>query len=233
MFWFSKPQFPPRNNNSLEDNMRLQTQRTAFADMNTYEIIASWNDVFKQRPLDIPFYTALNNRACVLIYISTRAVWHHKTIDKVLSSRRQWSLHLAAFVDGSFPILRCNLTFPDKPENPLYLESPLDIRNGDVQEFCKAILADAHIDIMLKHEQNEDVHHGFECHGPGLKSILKKELRRVLRNFQPNSTDADFKMSVRLLESVFPSPGSGLDRAKTVPLIFDGEPHNRFVRKSF
>lgn len=233
MFWQTKLKFPARKNNSLEDDLKRQAQRSSFADMGEFTTYASWDDIFKRRSFDSSFYTALNNRACILVYFSTNAIPHQGIIDEVLSLQRPWLLHVAAFVKGPLPFFRCHLAFPDNPQDPYFIESPLDIQDGNVQDFCQAILSDEHIDIILKHQLWEDGHYSLAYHGSGIASVLKKELQQVLKKFNARATEADFTTSVKMMEKAFPSNTDGIDRAKIIPLRLVGQAQNSFINKSF
>ena len=149
MFRRQKLKFPPRTNRSLEDGLRKSQQDQAMAAIGTMKTYADWGDIFKTRPFDIPFYTALNGRACILIYFSARSVPQAGVIGETLASGRAWILHTAAFLQGSYPLLRCNLVFPDNPRDPFFLESPLNLRDGDVQDFCQARKAFTIQNIMI------------------------------------------------------------------------------------
>ena len=232
MFRKQKLKFPPRTSSSLEDSLRKSQQDQAMAAVGTMRTYADWGDIFKTRPFDIPFYTALNGRACILIYFSARSVPQAGVIKETLASGRAWILHTAAFLQGSYPLLRCNLVFPDNPRDPFFLESPLNLRDGDVQDFCQAILADDYIDVIIKHEQLSEGQYTCAFHAPGLPSILRKELEQVLKNLKQTATKADFTASARRMESIFPSSSAGIDRAKCARLEFSGEAKNKIIEYS-
>jgi len=232
MFRRQKLKFPPRTSRSLEDGLRKSQQDQAMAAIGEYRTISDWGNVFETRPFDIPFYTALNDRACILIYFSARSVPRAEIIGQTLGSRRPWILHTAAFLQGSYPLLRCNLVFPDNPQDPFFLESPLNLRGGDVQDFCHAILADEYIDVIINHEQLSKGLYTCAFHAPGLSSILRKELEQVLKNLKQTATEADFNASVRKMESVFPSGSAGIDRAKCTRLMLAGDAQNKIIEYS-
>lgn len=227
MFWRSKLKFPPRSSHSVEDNI-IRQRPTA-----THVTIATWDNLFQTMPFDIPFYTALKNRACILIYFSEQTISSPQVIERTLEPGQLWGLHVAAFLRAAYPILRCNLIIPDNPADPYCLETPLDVRDGNVQDFCHAIFADEHIDMIIKHEQNEqDVYYASAMHAPGVASILRKELRRVLRKSKLTLSEVDFRNSVRMMETIFPSPWDGVNLNKCVKLIFAGEARNTLIEQA-
>jgi len=221
--------FPPRASPSLEDDLKRE-QRQFAASAGSVHTLADWDDILSSRPLDVPFLTALNGRATILIYFSSQSVPDAGVIQEVLSSRRPWLMHTSAFLQGPYPILRFHLVFPDNPQDPFFLEAPLDIRSGNVQDFCKAIMGDEHMDIILKHETQAEGCYATEFHGAGLAAILGREVRQVIAGMQPGSMGAEFRAGVRAMESAFRTPSDGIDRAKCVRLVLTGSARNKLIR---
>jgi len=224
--------FPQRRNQSHEDSLKRQKQETyEFGIIGSSHMIGSWSNILLKRPLDVPFYTALKNRACILIYFSAQNIPRGSIIGEVINSGRPLALQVKTFLGGSYPIARCNFIFPDNPMDRLILESPLDICEGDFQDFCNAIFADEHIDIIMTHEDLtvSNTLYSIACRAPNLSSILRRELTLAINALKPTATKADFNASVRIMESVFPSGSSGVDPAKCVELTVIGEAQHKCV----
>jgi hypothetical protein len=150
-------------------------------------------------------------------------------LEGVMRPGVNWAFHAQAFLRGSYPILRCHLMIPDNPRNPYATEVPLDVREGNVQEFCKAIFADEHVDMVVKHESRADGHYLCAYQMPNAARILKQEAGEVVTKLRPTATKADFNASVQLMEQVFAHSLDGLERANIIPMIFAGKPKNEFV----
>ncbi|KAB2867195.1 MAG: hypothetical protein F9K46_00835 [Anaerolineae bacterium] len=221
--------FPAQASNSVSDNLRRQKQEMSGSGIGSVEIFADWGDILKARPFDLPFYTAVNDRACIAILFSQNNLPRHETIGRVLGSPIPLKLHTSAFLDGNYPLLRCNFIFPDNPASPLTLETPLNLREGDVQDFCRAVLADETIDIVMKHELTDGTYSAaFKV--PGLAEILKKELGKIFGKLNPDIPRAMFFESVKRMESAFSSPTAGISPKKTAVLVLVGEAKNAIIR---
>jgi hypothetical protein len=224
---------PQRVSKSFEDSLKEQRQQAFEGGIIAEHIfMIPWEKVFTHRPFDIPYYAALNDRACILVFFSARSVRREEVIGEVLQSRRPFALHMETFLKGSYPIIRCNFVFPDNPGDPLILESPLDIREGNVQDFCQAVLADEKIDIILKHELgSKDGCYTIGVLAPGLSAVVIREVDRAASNLKPNSSEADFNSTVRTMESVFSSAAAGVNPANTIKLTVIGEAQNKYIKQ--
>lgn len=221
---------PPRRNRSLEDRLDWQKQESLeIKALGESHIFASWDDILRERPMDVPYYTALKARACILVLLSSQSVRKADTIDTVLNSNRPLALQVEAFLRGSFPILRCNFIFPDNPNDPLILESPLDVTDGDVQDFCNAVIGDETIDLILTHEQLGDSMYAFAVQASGLGEVLKREVNRALAALKPAATVQDFQRSIKVMEVVFPSGSSGVSPQKCIRLKTVGEARHKHI----
>lgn len=189
----------------------------------------SWSDIIKKRPADVPFYTALKGRACILVLLSSQTVRDPDVIEKVLTSNLPLALQVEAFLKGTYPILRCNFVFPDNPKDPLILESPLDVTDGNVQDFCNAIIGDETIDVILTHETSRDEIGACAVQASGLADMLKREVNRVLAELKPAATVQDFNDSMKTMEHVFPSGSAGVSAQKCARLKITGEARHKLV----
>ena len=232
MFKFFKTaiKYPERRHASLEDNLRTQTIQDAGPATGDSIILATWDDKFQTLPLDGLFFTALNHRACILILLSENSVSSAEVIKNVLDSGHRWQLHFSAFLRGKCPILRANLAFPDNPRDPFWLEAPLDLSDGDIQDFCSALMADETIDIIIKHQSMADGHYSLKFIARGIAAVLESEVSSVAERFKPGITRQDFNAAYDLLQQVYPSGSAGLEPAKTLSIEFVGQARNRFMQ---
>ena len=222
--------FPPRRNRSLQDRLDRQKQETLeIKAVGESHIFVGWDDILKERPMDAPYYTAFKGRACVVILMSSQSVRNAELIETVLASERPLALQVEAFLKGSYPILRCNFVFPDNPDDPLVLESPLDVTDGDVQDFCNAVIGDETVDIILTHEQLDGGTYAFAARASRLAEVLRQEVNRALGALKPAATVQDFHESVKAMEGVFPSGSSGVSPQKCVRMKIVGEARHKHI----
>ncbi len=231
-------QFPQRENASLEDNIKnLRQQNPAISgfDDSVWDFrntsVHRWETIFRKMVLDnIPCYTAFDKRGCILIQFSKRALPYARMIDQSMKSSRPFGLRLSTFSQGSYPIMRSSLMFPVGPSGPFILEAPLNVKNGDVQDFCQAILGDEHIDLIIKHiDMADSESYGATCAAKGLAAVIKKEVPRAIRELKPTATREDFKASARLMEKVFPTVTDGVRMSEFIPLRVVGEAKNKVL----
>ncbi len=142
----------------------------------------------------------------------------------LLARGSKWRLFVSAFLDGDYPVLRCNLSIPDNPRDPLLLETGLDLGDGDVQAFCEAAVATDRVAIVVTHEKlNEDDCREAAFSAPDLPDVVHREIERMAGRFTPNLTREHFDDAIEKMASVFPSPFQGLESAGCAPLIVDRE----------
>lgn len=192
-------------------------------------VIVDWDALLSQRPFDRPFYTAFNNRATILVRVSSGSINNPRIIQATLEAGRPWLLNISAFVGGAYPILRCVLGIPDNPADPLLLESPLDLREGDAQAFCQALLADEAIDMVLQHEYQRGDLFMVAVGAAGLAASLRREVEQVLQRLPSTTGEDEFQLAVRQMEAMFPHVAKSLDRAKSVWLAIKGPPKNEVL----
>lgn len=223
MFGKDRIDFPARWNTSLEDDLKEEQRKMAMSSTGSVRIYESWGRILEKRPLDSLFFTALQGRACLLVSLSAQSVPQPDIIKTILQEERPWMFCANAFLQGTFPILRCHLVMPDNPRDPFFLEAPLSLRDGDVQDFCRAAMADEHLDVLVGHELLGDGMYMLEMRGPGMGDLLHREVSRALKALRPQATKADFQSSARLMESVFASGSAGVERAHCVRLQVVGK----------
>ncbi len=215
--------FPARWNTSLEDRLQEEQRKMAMPSTGSVRIYGSWGEFLEKRPLDSLYFTALRGRACLLVSLSAQSVPRPDIIKTILKEERPWMFCANAFLQGAFPILRCHLVMPDNPRDPFFLEAPLSIRDGDVQDFCRAAMADEHLDVLLGHELLGDGMYMLEMRGPGIAELLRREVSRALKALRPQATKADFQASARMMERAFASGSAGVERAHCVRLRVVGK----------
>ena len=225
-------QFPQRENPSLEDELKRQLiQSYEGGSIGSSDILASWDDILRKRLFDAPFYTGLNNRACILIHFSSQTLNSEKLLEEILNSGRRLLLQIETFLRGKFPVVRCNLVIPDNPTDPFALEAPLNIRDGDVQDFCRAALADEYVDLIVKHEKSPSGrYYTVECHAPGLSMVIEREMKRTLRSLKPSAIREDFIASTKTMEHFFPTATAGMNPKKCIILTVCGKARNELIK---
>ncbi|HOT97086.1 MAG TPA: hypothetical protein PLG50_05435 [bacterium] len=218
---------PERRTASLEDNLRSETAENNFGSATgRVAIIASWNDKFATIPLDILHFTALNGRGCILLMLSEELVPDSGSVKEVFASKRSWNIHFSPYLRGKYPILRANLAFPDNLQDPLWLEAPLDLCNGDIQDFCTAVMADEKIDLLLKHQSDADGYFGVCFDAPGIAKLLKKEIANLAGHFKAGLSRQDFDDAYDQMLQDYPNSWDGLNSDHVLVIHYEGRAKN-------
>jgi hypothetical protein len=214
---------PPRNSLSVEDGLKEDKRETCEMGGGGEGIVFfSWHGIFAQRPFDRPFYSAMKGRACILIKFSSGSVAREQTIKEVLKSAYPCAVQVEPFLGGGYPVVRCNFVFPDSPHDPYVLDSPLDICDGNAQDFFQSAVADENVDLILGHERISQGEYAASCHAEGLASAVSDAVDRAMQCFRPWATKADFESSVRKMESVYPNAFDGLNPQRMIKLVVTG-----------
>ncbi len=224
-------ELPPRTSPSLEDSLVTQGQEMASTQLGEFKIYSSWWDELKHRPFDRPEYVAFGGTPALVVYLSSEAVRTPSLLKQMFAEQRSWYWFVSAFLAGPFPVLRCSLLVPDNPADPLVLESPLNICNGDVQEFCKGVVAKEELDLIVGHEGlPREEYAAVSMRAPGVAALLRREYNQAARALSPDATGDDFVASVGLLEQQFPTALSGLEPSRAIRLAFAGNARNAFIQ---
>lgn len=188
-------------------------------------VVHSWETVMAKRLFDIPYYTGWTSLSCIAVYFSPRMIPDGEAIDIIFRSGLPWRLHVEAFVKGSYPILRTNLgiPYPDPNIEFLYSEAPLDLTDGDVQEFCTKGLERDEIDLIVGHEDTKDGVWMFNTKVLGLRDLLRQELTILMKKPEAFTDKQDFKSSVRVLESTYASSRDGIAKSRCLKLTLNGK----------
>ena len=226
-----KIKYPERLHASLEDNLRSEAAENNFGPATgRVALLASWDDKFEGIPLDILHFTALNKRACILVMYSEDLIPNFETLKQVIKTGCPWDLHFSPYLRGKYPILRANLAFPDNVQGTLWLEAPLDLSNGDIQDFCIAAIADEKIDLIIKHQSQSDGYHALSFEVRGISKLLKKEVANVIAQYKPGLTRQDFDASYDLLLQDYSSAADGLNSANILSIDYIGRARNAFMQ---
>lgn len=222
---------PPRTSPSLEDSLVTQGQDLASSQLGQLRIYSSWWEELKHRPFDRPEYVAFAGTPALVVYLSSDAVRSPSLLKQIFAEQRSWYWFVSAFLAGPFPVLRCSLMVPDNPADPFVLESPLNICNGDVQEFCKGFVLKEELDLVVGHEElPREEYAAVSLRAPGVAGLLRREYNMASHALSPDATTDDFVASVGLLEQQFPTALSGLEPSHAVRLGFAGSARNPFIQ---
>ncbi|MBK8024862.1 MAG: hypothetical protein IPK19_26455 [Chloroflexi bacterium] len=227
MFFFRRKlqnsplRFPPRTSNSLLDKMQDEKQMMSSSGISGMEFLWAWEDILKNRPLDSSFYTAVDGHCTIANCLSSQSVPRIEVIAQLFDRRMPWLLNVDCFAKGPYPLLRCVLFIPDNPADPLTIESPLNVAEGNVQDFCQLATEQDRLEIVVQHDQGGITSAIF--HTPQIGQVLKRALEATLKRYKASLTERDFVESVRLMERTLPSPTSGLKEQNMVGLIYEGK----------
>ena len=217
--------WPPRKNTSRADQFKLQHQelRHNYNVEGQTKIFFSWDELLEHRPLDIPLYTAPEGPALIAVLLSNQSM-SIEALRELCDSRRPFGLHAQTFEGGGYPILRVNLLLPDNPASPLWLESPLDVRDGDAQDFVDAVIRDErHFQLVLAHEDDTSDVSVLAVSAPGMAAALAAAAQRAIEQLPHGAGDSERKAAVAMMEQVFPRACDGLDPKRIIRVSVIGE----------
>lgn len=215
---------PPAEGQSIE--ARLQE---AFDQRRTTDTLFSpWRAYIVGRPLDSLLFTALHQRAVMVVRYS-EAMLSALELRQAIQTGFPAGVHGMAFCGAAFPILRCHLILADDPMNPAVIEVPLNITTSDVQAFIRAIQSDETIDLIIAHE-SMDSHFAFCVQAAGFRAQLIAAVQEVCAAYSPALTRADFIRSSKHMETVFPHNLAGVLPQNVIPFRMEGPAlnHNLF-----
>lgn len=211
--------WPPRKNPSQADQVELHRAeiRHNYGVEGKVVFFTSWQEVLEHRPLDVPLCTASQGRAVIVVLVSSQLFPSPDAVQALAAARRPFGLHIRTFDEGGYPVLRVNVSLPDGPKALVWLEAPLDVRDGDAQDFVSAIVADEHIELMLAHE---DLPPGIllGLHAPGAGAVAGAEARRAIEVLPASPSATAFKSAVTAMEQAFPQAFSGVDPKRVIPM---------------
>jgi hypothetical protein len=210
---------PQRKNPSRGDRLKLETEKSRhnFGTEGTTKMYFAWDQELQSRPLDIPAYTALGGMAHIAVLLSRGSIPQPAVLEQLAGGARPFLLHAKTFLDAGYPILRMNLYIPDNPTDPLCLESPLDIRDGDAQDFLEAVQQREHLRLVLAHESAPGNVIALAAQAPGLAALLREEVHTAVRRM-PGGAEGDFRAAAQEMERAFPRPTDGIDPKRLVKL---------------
>ncbi|HYI12835.1 MAG TPA: hypothetical protein VEK57_27545 [Thermoanaerobaculia bacterium] len=215
-------QLPQRRTPSMRDQIELQKQKARhnFGVEGSVQVFGTWGERLESRPIDIPYYTAPEGRAVIAVVLSRYFMRGQAEIEALRRTRWPFGLHMQAFLGDAYPVLRMNLLIPDDPKSPLWLESALDVGQGDVQDFLEAAVEDDRVDLILAHETHlsEVVRLSFDANG--LVQLIRSEVRKVVAAVPPGGGHTEFLHAVTAMERAFPNSWTGIEPANTVHMTF-------------
>ena len=203
---------PQRKNASLGDHWKLEQEKVRhnMGLEGTLFLPTSWEEELQDRPHDSPFYTAPKGIAHIAVLLAQSSVPDPAVLDLLVRARLPFLLHCKAFPDAGYPILRMNLYIPDNPADPLCLESPLDIRDGDAQDFLEAVQQREQIRLVLTHEAAPSNVVTLIADAPGLAALVREEVGKLL-HAPADGGESAFRAAVERMKQVFPQANDGID----------------------
>jgi hypothetical protein len=212
--------FPQRKNASRADGLALQRERMIhnYGIQGVAGIFDSWEEFLEDRPVDVPFYTAPLGQAVIATLVSRASVPRAGVLAQIEQLRHPFALHTRAFLDAPYPLLRMNLLIPDNPADPLCLETSLDLRDGDAQDFIRALMIHRTADVVLAHEEDPSSVVVLPLAAARLVALLEREANVVVQALPPGADVAEVIRARRMLEQVFVSAFDGLTPEYTVAL---------------
>ena len=222
--------FPIRKNLSFSDSIKIEQEkrRHNWGIVGSIQLLDTWSSELANRPLDIPWYTAVKDVAHIAVLVSRRSIDTESVLDGIGSDVSFFQLHARGFLEGGYPILRMNLFVPDNLAAPLCLESPLDIRDGDVQDFISATQKDERVRIIIGHEASPNFVRAWEAKSPKVGYLLAEETRRILERPLAGGEN-EFRRSVAAMERSFARATDGIDNGRIIRLFASRCPNSALV----
>ncbi len=228
--------FPAKTGLSLEDDMnqRLDSQLIYSSKASTF---LTWDDaVFKYRPKDTVFFTAINGRPCLAVNFSKEFLPDPSVIETIMKER-VLGLSLFSFIGKGVPIIRAVFIFPDMPQNPLMIEEFLSLIEPDQQDFLKAAMKTNIIDLIIKHE---DWQYKIKTATYKVKFdsplMLDKEVKRVagdvLNEFKEGTTKSQVKKASKLMYKTYASSSDGVKPYNTIWFKYHSKSSNSILKKT-
>jgi hypothetical protein len=212
--------FPLRRTTSLDDQVEM-TRAKMLHNLSlegTAKVFFAWSETLERRPLDIPLYAAQEGHPVIAILFSSGSLPEPQTLDALARTSYPFVMQVRAFLEAGYPLLRMNLLVPDNPADPLWLESALDVCQGDVQDFLQAVLRNPTIHLMMAHESDVGRVVTVMLDASALPPVVKTQVPPVAAAVPPGGTVAQFQAAVRQMEQVFPRPYSGVETNRLIRL---------------
>jgi hypothetical protein len=215
---------PQRRSPSMRDGIELEKQKTRHNfGVERVEVYSTWEESLEHRPIDIPLYTAPEGWPVIAVVFSRQFMRGPAEVEALGRTKWPFALHVQPFLDAAYPVLRMNLLIPDDPKSPLWLESPLDVCQGDAQDFLEAAVQHDRVDLVMTHETQLSSVLTLSFDANGLAALLRKNVPPAAAAVPPNGSHTDFLQAVNVMERAFPNSWSGIDPANTVKMTFRKE----------
>jgi len=211
---------PQRKNPSLSERLALEREKMRHnrGVEGSVDIFFAWQEELARRSLDVPLYTAAKGVAHIAVMLSAAFVQDPSTLGKLLQMPVPFFLHAKAFLAAGYPLMRMNLAICDNPEDPVWVEAGLDIRDGDAQEFFEAAVRNESLFLILEHEKASSTGLALAVEAAGLANLLQQEIPKVLAHLPRQANESDFRDAGNRMQRMLPNASSEIVPAWTVPL---------------
>ncbi len=181
--------------------------------------ILDWRVFLRDRPGDIPFYTSVNGEPCIAIHLTGSTVQDPRLVDRAIDNKWSHGLFCKTFTFGGYPLIRTNFCFVDVPDDPLIMETALNITQEDVQNFFNATQKADSLYVIINHSVNPDKVHQLRCViPPALKELQKREVEKAIESYNQGLRSLEFKEAVAEMERMFPSANFGVSTTDFIDL---------------
>ena len=208
--------FPPRRVPSYEDDLytmlRAQSARSTYiGNAGTHVDLL---DLVRTR-IDAPFFIGLQGRAAICLRLSGRMVPDLDAPALGFDDPDPTFL-IAAYLHGGYPLLRTVLLLPVDSAYPLEFEAPLVLSQGDVQEFCIAMLKSRKVELHIGHvTDNRSLSVEFSV--PGADNVLSRAIRDITANVYP-ADESGVVAAINRMSVDFPEITGGFTERDAVRL---------------
>lgn len=208
---------PPRRSPSVADDVARRTGDAAASSTETAttSIFVAFDELVVDR-VDSPFFTGLAGRAIICIQLSDRWV---PDLDPVAAGLSEPGplLRFTAYLGGGYPLLRSVLTLATPPLKPIEFEMVLRLTDGDVQEFCVAMLETRKVELHISHTHDRRLL-PIEFSAPGGDNVLSRTMDQLSIRPYP-ADDSAVVQAMEQLSADFPGITDGFTERDEVRLV--------------
>jgi len=212
---------PQRRSISTADEFALEREKMFhnLGHEGSVELFHDFQSILEHRPPDVPYYTAPEGHPVIAILFSRSYVPDPAGLQALRSVRHPFGLHCAAFLRSAYPVLRMNLLVPDNPDDPLWLETGLDVYEGNAQDFLQSVMRTPRIQLFMTHEAATANVVTLLLEAPSLRAPLRAEVLKVVDALPQGGTTADFQNALNRMEAFFPRAYSGIEPERVIRLL--------------
>jgi hypothetical protein len=176
--------------------------------------ILTFHDFVRTR-VDWPFFLGIDDRAAVCVRLSQKLTPDLDGVARGLDAQGP-TLLFAAYRGGGYPLLRTVLLLPAHGPYPLEFEAPLVLSQGDVQDFCIALLDTGMVELHVSHTTDRRMLSvGFSA--PEGREVLLRVIRQIMGAPYP-ADETGVPQAIDQMGADFPEFTSGLTRRDAVSL---------------